>query len=69
MRPQRFAFAAPPLSLFIDISLGPKTPKPTFVKDGLVSVRSGGKFAMCCVKVAPLNLQFTQDSIRLDIIR
>ena len=67
---QRFALAAPPLSLLIKIFQGPKTSKPTFVKGGLVSVRSGGKFAMCFVKVAPLNfLQFTQDSIRLDIIR
>ena len=70
IRPQRFAFAAPPLSLLIKISQGAKTSKPTFVKCGLVSVQSGDKFAVCCVKVAPLNfLQFTQDSIRLDIIR
>ena len=31
-----------------EIFLGPKTSKPTFVKIGLVSFRSGRKFAKCC---------------------
>ena len=49
MRPQHFALTAPSLSLLIEISQGPKTSKPTFVKGGLVSVRSGGEFAMCFI--------------------
>ena len=70
MSPQRLAFATPPLSLVVMTSQGPKTSNPTFVKGGLVSIRSDGRFVICCVKVVPLNfLQVTQDSIRLATIR
>lgn len=70
IRLQRLAFAVPPLSLLVAIFQGPNTSRPTLVKGGLVSDRAGGRFAMCYVKVPPLNLlQVTQDSIRLDVIR
>lgn len=60
---QCLVLAEPPLSLLVEISQGPKILKPTFVKGGLVSIQSGGGFAMCCVEVAPRNFfQVTQDS-------
>lgn len=55
MSPQCLAFAETPLSFLVETTQGPNTSKPTVVKGGLDSVLSGGKFAMCCVKVVPLN--------------
>ena len=60
-RPQRLAFAAPPLVLRVSTIQGPNTSKPTFVKGGQTSVLSHGKSAMRCSNGGPLSfLQGTQ---------